>query len=585
MIISDNISKDFLEEILRNESEVKEVSSRNSSRFNGNDPRDSIGKVEDPIKSTWEVVEGLNNPAELITFFHPLLNTQRAVLHPWQVEVNEELAEAKPTSKDPYKFCLCAANGSGKDAFIIAPFCLWMCITKIRSLVVITTSSGTQMTTQTENYISALGKYINAFYKEVYGKEILRIRQRSIKCLLSGSEIVMFTTDEEGRAEGYHPIEPNAEMAIVVNEAKSVAPKIFRALRRCTGYNYWLNVSTPLQPSGDFYYSFENWKHKRRVTYFDCPHQSPVEFEADRIELGEHSPLFRSKWLALFTSVDGNTIISELTIQKSKLRLKNGSIRTCGSDWPLRFGIDLAAGGDENVISIWRGNTQLAQEAFREEDTTITRDKIVRIFERWQISKSHDYIFADDGGLGKPVIDMIRELGWNVRRIRNNSPPKTNKKDYRNRGAELWTKFGRMLELCLLKPLDDEKLWSQLSNRHYKEIKDSAVIKIQLESKQAEIAAGHKSPDRADAAILAFTDVTVIKLHDAMENFKSNNEHSQLGNSPEEILHQFENAVDSGLLNIEYMGHRRTKAVNSPIGSVSMLIKQQARNYYGHNVK
>src|SRR5204863_301163 len=155
----------------------------------------------------------------------------------------------KPTSQHPYKFVLIGNNGSGKDKFIIAPFAIWFTLTKIRSRVIITTASGTQLTSQTEPYIKDLCEKVNSFF----GTEIYRIRQRYIKCLLTGSEIRLFATDEKGRAEGYHPMDTDSEMAIIVNEWKSVDDEITKALRRCTGFNYWLGISSAGEDSGAFY--------------------------------------------------------------------------------------------------------------------------------------------------------------------------------------------------------------------------------------------------------------------------------------------------------------------------------------------
>ena len=214
------------------------------------------GAVEDdskPLGEEWEVM-AFDSPALLLNFFNEEFREGRQTLHKWQTDTLEELASANPTQQHPYKFCLRAANGSGKDAFIVAPFAIWFMLSKKQSRVIVTSSSGTQLTAQTETYIRDLAESIN----KVMGVEIFRIRQRYIKCRKSGSEIRMFATDEKGKAEGYHPIVPGAEMAIIVNEGKSVTEDIHGALRRCTGYNYWLEVSTPGEPKGFFY----NWRFK-----------------------------------------------------------------------------------------------------------------------------------------------------------------------------------------------------------------------------------------------------------------------------------------------------------------------------------
>lgn len=449
-----------------------------------------------------------DSAAELVAFYDKNLNDSNVLLHPWQLQVNEFLGKAKPTQQLPLKFVLCACNGSGKDAFVIAPFAVWFCLTKIQGRCIITSSSGVQLTSQTEHYISNLCRKVN----ELHGTEIFKIRQRYIRCRLSGSEIRLFATDEEGKAEGYHPIEPNAEMAIIINEGKSVAIEIYRALRRCTGYNYWIEVSTPGAPHGDFFTHFTNWSDSRRVNTFECPHLSPTEREADKQELGEHSALYRSKHLALFTSVDGNSIIPVEVIERVKELSKDNHIKIAYQDWPLRVGIDLAAGGDENAIVVTRGNIIYKRLYFREKDTTITARRIDSfLLQELNLPKNYALIYADDGGIGRGTIDQLNSnYGWSIARV-NNQWASSNKTQYLNRGAENWYRIKRILEESLWHftsdDLHDDKFLEQLSTRYYKQASTSG--KIALESKAEAKSNGRPSPDRADAFILSLTGLSI----------------------------------------------------------------------------
>jgi phage terminase large subunit len=463
-------------------------------------------------------LEGFSNPVLFLATFDDVINKHIETLHPWQVEEGEKLGRAKPTSKHPFKYALCAANGSGKDAYVIAPFAVWFICCKIRSLVVITSSSSTQLQNQTEKYIASLCNKVNKWSLANLGQEILKVRQRHITCLLSGSEIFLFATDEEGKAEGYHPSEPNAEFAIIVNEAKSVPPGIFRALKRCTGFNYWLNISTPGEPLGDFFNSFENWPNKRRVTYYDCPHQSPDEFEEDRRLLGEHDPLFRSKWLALFTFVGGKTVVSQIALERLRRKIKNNSVKWINKDSPLKIGLDVALSknGDETVITCFKGNKQLKRAELRIQDATVLADNIERIWIDWGVKKDHPYIWADDGGVGRAVIDILRRKKWiGIKRVLNQSPAKR-KKEYRNRGAELWHKFAKLVEFGCIILLDDDKTYSQINSRKFKK-SEAGVDKLTLQSKMEMISEGLPSPDRADALVLALLDTNVNDFADKIE--------------------------------------------------------------------
>jgi len=381
-----------------------------------------------PLEESGYRALAFEDAAELVCFYDKGIQNGDVTLYPWQVAVHETLASKEASARHPMKFCLVAANGSGKDAFIAAPFAVWFALCKVQSRVIITSSSGTQLTGQTEPAIRNLCETINAYH----GEEIFKIRQRYIRCRLSGSEIRMFATDESGKAEGYHPIVPNAEMAILVNEGKSVTDEIHNALRRCTGYTHWLEYSSPGEPKGFFYNAACNWKNVRYVTSYDCfNHLFEEEREQDKLDLGEHSALFRSKHLAEFTSIGGEVVITQELMNKCLLAPPQFTLTELGD----RVGIDLAAGGDENSLCFLRANKVRVQYHFRETDTTITADKIERILTKEGITKKHEFIFADDGGVGRAIIDMLVRKGWNIKRVMNQWPA-VYKKDFGNRGAE-----------------------------------------------------------------------------------------------------------------------------------------------------
>lgn len=451
-----------------------------------------------PIKEQWQKLD-FATPEVLLRILDPFLASGTVNLHPWQMEMHDCIGEARPTQLVPFKYALCAANGSGKDKYIVAPFAIWFCLTRIQGRVIITSSSGTQLTSQTEAYIRDLAETANNFF----GYQMFRIRQRYIKCSLTGSEIRLFATDEAGKAEGYHPFTPVSEMAIVINEAKSVSEEIFSALRRCTGYNFWIEVSTPGEPVGHFYHSFDTWPLKKRVTSFECPHLSPAEREADKLELGEDSPLYRSKHLAEFTSYCGQVIISQELINRVLL-LKPIHIRGI-----RRVGIDLAAGGDETVVTIVNGNGIEKTLHFREPDTTVTAVRIIEFLTNNNINKDHDHIFADDGGIGHAIIDMMVAKGWNVHRV-NNQSAASNKRLYGNKGAENWYRVQRLLNENLIIPPTDTLTQRQLTTRRYKQSDTGG--RLFLESKREAKAAGRPSPDRADSFVLCFTGLTVDDL-------------------------------------------------------------------------
>ncbi len=474
-----------------------------------NDPIAADLSADDPFdqpEGGWERYE-FPDSISLLNFYSPQILKGTVTPHLWQIEVSEDLCAKGYTDKKPLKYCLCANNGSGKDSFILAPYAVWFIMCQIRARVVITTSSGTQLTNQTEPYIADLCRAIN----EKHGEQIFKIRQRYIRCLKSGSEIRMFATDDPGKAEGYHPLEPNRPFLKLVNECKSVDEEIFKAINRCTGFSHYLLVSSPGEAKGSFHHAWKmgqegkaGWK-SRTVTVYDCPHSNIDEMESDRFEYGDNSAYFRSKWLALFTSIDSMVVINQEIVIKCLDFCKIHLYR----NWPTRVGMDLAAGGDECVVSIWQGNKRIAQLAWRERDTTISAIKIDHFLRQEQISKDSEYVRADDGGVGRGIIDQLVRMGWlKIKRVMNQSPAR-DKKAYGNKGAEMCFRFKRLIEEGLLMlPTEDEIFMHQLTSRHYKQ-SEGSNNRLFLVSKPDEKAEGFKSPDRLDAAMLALEDLRV----------------------------------------------------------------------------
>ena len=442
-------------------------------------------------------------PALISQLFNPEVN-----LHPWQLNLSNQIASAKATQQTPFKFCLTACNGSGKDAFVIAPFVIWFALTRKRSLTIITSSSGTQLTAQTENYISSLALKFN----KMIGREVFKVIKRFIKCNDTGSEIRLFATDEAGKAEGYHPLESWSEMAVIINEAKSVSEEIFQALSRCTGFNYWLEVSTPGEPLGHFYWSNQHYPKKMRVTSYDCPHKALGDIDEDKVRYGEHSAIFRSKHLALFTQLGGQFVVT--AVQRDRC------VETCkswlGQKWKKRVGIDIALsnGGDESVICVLQGNKRVAQCTLYTDDVTVLTTEIDLFLRGQGIPLDSDSIYIDDGGVGRAIWPLLRDKGWiNVNRLLNQTRA-WNTLEFANLGAELWFFLNRLVEdNILLLPVDDAKFMEQLTSRKYKR---STTGKIQLESKKEMKAEGRKSPDRVDAFVLALSGLTIEMFHEAM---------------------------------------------------------------------
>lgn len=138
--------------------------------------------------------------------------------------------------------------------------------------------------------------------------------------------------------------------------------------------------------------------------------------------------------------------------------------------------------------------------------------------ERQQINKV--IVKIDDDGVGGGVTDRLSEvvkaegLPFEIIPVRNGSRA-DDSEYYENRGTELWALLRDMLEENLSEHIqgsesqiqfpDDEKLVSQLTTRKYKMTSRGRLI---LERKEDMKKRGLPSPDRADAVVLAFAEIS-----------------------------------------------------------------------------
>lgn len=434
-----------------------------------------------------------DDPYEMLLVCDDKLLDGLIKLHPWQIDILQEFAQPS-TSDEPYKAVVRAANGSGKDNFIVAPCAVWLSLRYENSLTVITSASGNQLDRQTDKYI----KQLTTAQNKLFGAQIWKQNYRRYENLVNGSTIEMFVTDEAGRAEGWHPPVPGGQMAILVSEAKSITDEIFTALARCTGFTKRIDVSSPGLPQGHFYNACVGgiWR-QHHITAFDCPHLSDDYITDIRDTYGKNSTLYRSMVLAEFGGLEEQVVINFSAIAE----LDSLDIEHVEEGHNIA-GLDLSAGGDEQVVVIRNGNKVIGVEAYKFHDTTILLEKLAETFYNYDLDNQNSVIYGDAGGLGKPILDQLKRDGWNVKYVLNQAKP-YNKLAYLNRGAELWFSVGKHIENAEIILPRDVALRKQLASRYYTVTPQN---KLQLESKRQAKAKGHSSPDRADALVLAFAD-------------------------------------------------------------------------------
>jgi phage terminase large subunit len=484
--------------------------------------------------------------AEFLMFYDPALRLGKKKLYAWQIEELQRLSKRENYSTEyPLEYLLLAANGSGKDAYIIAGFAVFALCCWKRYKIVITSSSDLQLDSQTRNYIKYLSEQVNNEMRAVI-PEAIDIKKESFKATihkttagsvsLTGSEIITFVTNLGGRAEGHHPF-PDADLGegviLIANEAKTIPQEIFDHFAKCT-YNYFIQVSSAGARQGHFFNSWIKAQeypapylkgkfYGRRITAYDCPHIAKSKLDRELEEFGANDPWFKNTRLSLFSSFGISVVITEEMLDKCVKSAKRYSVGL-----GRRAGLDLSGrGNDFNTLYVVEENELIAFERWRARDTELTVDllagsqdgKDLGLFQKYSLTG--DQVTGDDNGIGQGIIDGLGRRGYHIRRVLNQQSA-INTQKYLNRGAEMWFTFARIIEaghFCCSKELMHDILRRQLTNRHYEN--SNGKQKLWSKSEEKSGAKGKvknkygdegesDSPDDADALILAFSGISVF---------------------------------------------------------------------------
>lgn len=450
-----------------------------------------------------------DNAAEWFHFLMPEFQ-----MHDWQYEMlmlcsgyrqpHSYSVKTPYTDDEPLRAIIAAANGSGKDLVLIAGLATWFMVSAQKSKVIATSSSDAQLKYQTEPHIVELCRRAN----HKFSSEMIKWVEHYITFPELKSNIRLFATNEAGRAEGEHPVH-GGRMMLIMNEAKSIKNQIWDALARCSGYSYWLEISSPGQDNGHFYDEHREainlrniWPNPvtpvkpyyRRITGDECPHLKQAQKEA----IAKQGDLImRSSWYAEFTSIESDCVIPRHLLEYCDKFSTDYTGSPLKITTPKRIGCDVGAGKDATVMSFWAGNKFVAEERITEKNLML---QIPWLLE--QVSK-HGFqgcsLIIDDNGVGQAIADELFLRKYNIIRVRAQHRA-FNTQEYLNAGAEM---YANIRDHAQLKNLGDipTKTIRELSVRRWQ--KHNGKYKL-FDKEEDKALLDGKSPDSADAMALAW---------------------------------------------------------------------------------
>jgi len=414
----------------------------------------------------------------------------RKTPYDWQIDALEAIGLQEQGGP---RVAIAAANGSGKTNDLIAPAISWFLRKYPLGWVVVTSGSWNQLKNQLWPSLMGL-KEMNPGWQVRRGSECTITTAEGRAARTGGA--IGFSTNDAKRTEGWHPkINPDTDpVFIIVDEAKAVPDDIFGAFQRCTR-RYQLWVSSPGEPSGRFYEAFHlnaalYWT--RRISSMECPHIDPRKRADDREELGEESPLYRSMHLAEFTTLENRLVLTPEDLTRAFL-LQPQAAET----GEITGFSDFAAGGDEDTVSIRRGNAVKLHAAWRTTDTVQSRRRHIRSYREAGVPAAS--VWGDADGMGNVIVKDMAEEGFRIHEFHGGQPA-PDADNYANLISQVWIESCRLIARGRIhigpQAEFSAQLFEQLTTRR---VEWDERGRLRIESKAAMKERGVSSPDRADS--------------------------------------------------------------------------------------
>lgn len=414
---------------------------------------------------------------------------------PWskQAEVLESVRDHKRTA-------VRSCHGAGKTA-TAARAALWFLAAFPGSRVITTAPTNAQLRDVLWREIRSAFHASGGFLTGELSQTRLEIRDDWFAVGLS--------TDQPERFQGHHA----EHLLLVVDEASGVGQEIFEA---ASGFltspgARLLLIGNPTRTAGEFYDAF----HRQRGFYStiaisaeDTPALTGEAVSDDvarslvsrewveehRLKWGEASPIFQVRVLGQFPTSTDRNVCSLADVEAAQTReVVPGS--------PVVVACDVARyGSDQTVIVVRRGNQLRVVKSYSGQDTMRTAGEILRVArETLAAVKVRPLLVVDDAGVGGGVTDRLREVSEFPVHAFTGAARARDRGQFPNRRSEAWFGFGERLgELDL--PVDEELAGDLVAPEYGVD----SMGRWALERKDDTKRRLGRSPDRGDAAVMAF---------------------------------------------------------------------------------
>ncbi len=316
------------------------------------------------------------------------------------------------------------------------------------------------------------------------------------------------SADSPDEFQGFH----SANMLIVVDEAEGVAEPIYEAIEALmTSENCrLLLIGNPTTVTGSFRRAFHEDRelyHTLTISAYDSPNVAagaktvPGLVTARWVEQrrkiwGEDNPIFQARVLGEFPEQSEDTLIP-LSAIEGAAKVSGGAVEQDDAPQPTVVAVDVARfGSDRSVILVRRGGQVRPVRTFRGLDTMKLTGLVVDAIKE----ADPEDVVVDEVGIGAGVVDRLKELGYRVDGI-NVGRSAHDPSRFANLRAEGYWNLRQLITTGEVFLPSDKELMGELAALKYS---FNSVGQLLVESKDDMRKRGVRSPDKADALMLAF---------------------------------------------------------------------------------
>lgn len=450
-------------------------------------------------------------PLEFVRYAYPwgkagTVLEEEAGPHPWQIDLLEHLGAELRAGGDAgaiIREAVASGHGVGKSA-LVAWLVDWAMATNPWTRGVVTANTESQLRTKT-------WPEVTKWHNLSITKPLFKLTATAVFSADANNEktwridCVPWSERNTEAFAGLH--NKRRRILAIFDEASAIPDLIWEttegALTDEETEIIWCVFGNPTRNTGRFRECFGRFKHRWNQVQVDArgvPGTNKTQIEAWAEDYGEDSDFFRVRVRGMFPRASDMQFIGTDIIAEAMRRPEP----PVPVSEPLIAGIDLARGGDDrNVIRFRRGWDARSIPPVRvpgseTRDTTKFIAKIADIINDPDPMKRPDAVFVDGTGIGGPIVDRLRQLGFAVSEVQFSW--KANDPKIANYRTEMWSKMRSWIREggCLE---DDAELEADLAAPEYTHDKRDRLI---LESKDDMKRRGINSPDDADALALTF---------------------------------------------------------------------------------